>query len=283
MKTFKNILSASLLSGAVLSLVLSSCQKEFNPKSYAPPKPPPSFSGYSKSVDIEPTHLVAYWPFNGDLKDSISGTAGTATGTTSFVKGVEGQGLSLSGTSYVLSDVPAKVKSLHSFTMSTWVNMPLNTNGAIGLIDIAHTQNFWGNMDLFFDNGGSDTSGVLKVHAYNDATSTSGVDGWEGGYHVSQPWGHWTQVVITYNDSNGTFIVYYDGNPAGNNTPANFTPLDWTGLSKMVFGTLQFQTNPSLTSATGSQGWAGYLQGTLDQVRVYDEVLSAPQVSALYN
>ena len=75
MKTIKNILSAGFVTGAVLSLVLSSCQKEFNAKSYAPPKPPPSFSGYSSSKDIEPAHLVAYWPFSGNLKDSISGTA----------------------------------------------------------------------------------------------------------------------------------------------------------------------------------------------------------------
>ncbi|MGZ3836170.1 MAG: LamG domain-containing protein, partial [Mucilaginibacter sp.] len=62
-----------------------------------------------------------------------------------------------------------------------------------------------------------------------------------------------------------------------------FAPLDWSKAAKMVFGTLQFQTTPSLTTATGSQGWASYVNGQMDQVRVYNKVLSVSEVSALYN
>ncbi|MBS1529861.1 MAG: LamG domain-containing protein [Bacteroidetes bacterium] len=277
----KNILTGLLIT-TTISLALSSCQKEFNPKSYQPPKPPPSFSGYTNSKDIEPTHLVAYWPFSGDLKDSLSSTTGVNTGT-SFAGGVEGKGLQGANNAYVVSDVPSAIQNLHSFTMSVWINMPQNTTGAIGILDIAHSQNFWGNLDLFFDNGSTATTGVLKVHMYNDAGSTSGVDGWEGGYSVSNPWGTWIQVAVTYDDTAGKITVYYNGAPVGNNTPASFTPLNWSAATKMVFGTLQFQTTPSLTAATGSQGWAGYLLGSMDQVRFYDEVLSSTQVSALYN
>src|ERR1700757_5255176 len=110
MKTIKNILVAGLLSGAVAGAV-SSCQKEFNPKSYAPPKPPPSFNGYTSSKDIEPSHLVAYWPFSGDLKDSLSGTAGANTGT-GFTAGIKGQGLQGANNAYVVSDVPAAIQNL---------------------------------------------------------------------------------------------------------------------------------------------------------------------------
>ena len=222
---------------------------------------------------------MAYWPFSGNLKDSISGTAGVASGT-SFAAGVEGQGLKGADNSYVVSDVPAAVKTLHSFTLSIWVNMPKISN-AVGLVDIAHSQNFWGNLDVFFDNA-TDTSANIKVHAYNDAASTTGVDGWEV-YPVSHPWGAWRQIAITYDDSAGTITVYYDGNPVGHNTPTGFSPLNWSAATKMVFGTLQFQTTPSLTSGTGSQSWAGYVMGVLDQCRVYDEALSPTQVSALYN
>ncbi len=281
MKTFKNKITAGLVLGAVISLTLSSCQKEFNPKSYAPKKPLPSYSGYTASKDIEPAHLVSYWPFSGSLKDSLSATTAVATGT-GYGTGVIGQGLQGANNSYAVSDVPAAVKGIHSFTISLWVNMPQNV-GAVGLISIAHSQNFWGNFDVFFDNGGSATTGVLKVHMYNNAGSTSGVDGWEGGYTVSNPWNTWTQITVTYDDTTGTITVYYDGAQAGVNTPSGFSPLDWSAASKLAFGTLQFQTTPSLTSATGSQGWAGYVTGVLDQVRVYNEALSVTQVSALYN
>ncbi|HVS93604.1 MAG TPA: LamG-like jellyroll fold domain-containing protein [Mucilaginibacter sp.] len=282
MKTFKNILIAALLSGAVLSLVLSSCQKEFNPKSYAPPKPPPSFSGYSKSVDIEPTHLVAYWPFNGDLKDSISGTAGVSTGT-SFTQGIKGQALKGAENAYVISDVPAAIKALHSFTMTVWYNNPENTNGLINPVDIVNGTYFWGAMDFFIENPPADTSANIKLHMYNTAVGSNGADLWVGDFHISHPYNSWCQMVFTYNDNTGTAIVYFNGNQVGTATSATFAPLDWSNATKMVFGTVQFETNPSLTNATGSQPWANYITGAMEHVRFYDEVLSAPQVSALYN
>jgi hypothetical protein len=53
------------------------------------------------------------------------------------------------------------------------------------------------------------------------------------------------------------------------------------GASKIIFGTEQFQTTPSLGTAGGTQGWAGYLTGQLDEVRIYDVALSASDLKAL--
>lgn len=282
MNTLRHKFTAALAFVAASGLTLSSCQKEFNAKSYAPPKPPPSYFGYTNSKDIHPDKLVAYWPFSGNLKDSLSSTTGTATGT-SFAAGVKGQGLQGSNNGYVISDVPAAIKSLHSFTVSTWVNMPQNTTGAVGLLSIADDPNFWGTLDIFFDNGGTATTGVLKVHVYNRATGIKGADGWAGGYSVSKPWGTWIQIAVTYDDTAGVITVYYNGNVAGTVTPTGFAPLDWSGATKMVFGTLQFQTNPSLTGGATSQGWASYVTGVEDQVRFYSIPLSKNEVNALYN
>jgi hypothetical protein len=282
MKTIKNILITGFSMGAVLSLTLSSCQKEFNPKSYAPPKPPPSFSGYTNSAEIEPDHLVAYWPFSGDLKDSLSGTAGVATGT-SFSTGVEGQGLQGAPNSYVITAAPAAVKALHNFTFTVWYNMPENTNGIVNLIDVVNNQYFWGNLDIFIENPTNATTGQLKIHGFNNGASATGVDAWEGDYLISNAYNQWNQITVTYDDGAGTVTVYYNGASVGSNTPTGFAPLNWSGISQMVFGTVQFQTTPSLTSATGSQPWANFLTGKMDQVRVYNEVLSSTQISALYN
>lgn len=284
MKTIKNIFAAGLVTGTVMSLALSSCQKEFNPKSYAPPKPPPSFSGYTDSKEIEPAHLVAYWPFSGDLKDSISGTAGVATGT-SFTTGVEGKGLQGALNSYVITAAPTAITSLHSFTASVWYNMTeaQNSNGIVNLVDVVNSQYFWGNLDIFLENPKDQTTGQVKVHMFNNGASSTGVDGWEGDYTIDNAFGQWNQVTVTYNDSTGVITVYYNGTSIGSNTPTGFAPLNWSGVTQMVFGTVQFQTNPSLTSATGSQPWASYLTGAMDQVRFYDEVLSSTQISALYN
>ena len=49
----------------------------------------------------------------------------------------------------------------------------------------------------------------------------------------------------------------------------------------MVFGTVQFQTKPSLTSASAGEPWASYLTGLLDEVRIYNVALKDAEVDAL--
>ena len=51
----------------------------------------------------------------------------------------------------------------------------------------------------------------------------------------------------------------------------------------LVFGTVQFQTNPSLTTNTGAQDWASYLTGELDEVRLFNRALSAADVQKIYD
>ena len=289
MKTNKHIIIA-LLSGIALSLTLSSCQKGFDAKSYAPKKPLPKYDGYSNSKDIRPEALVAFWPFNGDLKDSLSSTTGVGTGT-SFGDGTKGKGLIATGNSYVVTNTPDAVKALTDFTISVWVKMPLNT-GAAGIVGVSHTSNFWGNFDIFYDNGGNATTGQLKVHVFNnaalaDAPNNGSSNAWEGAYAVTNPWDKWTHIAVTYTghytDSTSMVKVYYNGVSVGTNEVKAFAPLDWSKAGPMVFGTLQFQTNPSLTTNTGAQSWAAPVNGDIDQVRVYNAALSASQIDGLYN
>jgi len=285
MKTTKNTLKAMLLLGMAASLTITSCHKGFDPKSYAPSKPLPTFGGYSSSKDIEPASLVSYFPFTSGLADSVSGTVGVAAGT-SFATGLNGKGLQGADNAYVLYDTPSGIKALKSFTTSIWVNMPKN-NSAVGLMDLQNDQaggaGFWGSLAIFFDNGGTASTGVLKVHAFNVAGSSSGVDGWEGGYTVQDPWNKWINVTVAFDAGASTIYVYYNGDLAGKNTVTGFSPMDWSKANKMVFGTLQFQTTPSLTANTGAQGWAGYVTGVLDNIRFYSKALTATQVQALYN
>jgi hypothetical protein len=289
MKTFKNIIIAGIGTMAVV-FVLSSCQKGFDAKSYAPKRPLPKFDGYANSKDIQPGALVAYWPFNGDLKDSLSSVVGVGTGT-SFGDAVKGKGLIATGNSYVIVNTPDAVKSLTDFTISVWVKMPLNT-GAAGIVSVSHTSNFWGNFDIFFDNGGNATTGQLKVHVFNnaglaDAPNNGSSNAWEGSYAVTNPWDKWTHIAVTYTghytDSTSVVKVYYNGASAGTNEVKGFAPLDWSKAGPMIFGTLQFQTTPSLTTGSGAQGWAAPVNGNIDQVRVYNTALTSSQIDGLYN
>src|SRR5215217_8336501 len=82
---------------AAATVGLSSCQKEFDPSSYAPPL---NIGGYTSSKEIASSNLVAYWAFDGNLLDSVSNTAGVNTGT-AFSPGNKGQALQGAPNSYV--------------------------------------------------------------------------------------------------------------------------------------------------------------------------------------
>jgi hypothetical protein len=269
MKKLTNI----LMIPAMLACVgLSSCMKEFNPKSYAPPL---SIGGYTSTSQVAKANLVGYWSFNGNVVDSVSNTAGTAVGT-SFTGGVVGQALQGANNSYVVSATPAAIQNLTSFTFTSWVHSPQNTNGIVGIMDIAHADNFWGNLTVFWENGGTATSGNLKIHVNNN-----GVDAWLGNYAVADPWDKWINIAVSYDETSSTFKIYINGSILATKTQAGYGPLHFQLASNMVFGTVQFQTNPSLTSATTSQSWASYLTGQLDEVRIYNKALSDNDVSAI--
>jgi hypothetical protein len=282
MRTIKNIFIAGATAAAVV-FTISSCQKGFDAKSYAPVKPLPIYNGYSKSKDINPTNLVAYWAFNNSLIDSVSGTVGVATGT-SFGDGVaKGKGLQGALHSYVLSDASPALANLHSLTISTWVNTAPPSTGVIGFFSLANTKNFWGNLDMFFENGSDNTNGHLRFHlSQNDKDYTYAVD------NVPNLFNKWTNIAMSYDQTDGKCALYVNGNlnstgfaKAGTDTLKN--SLAFTNPGKVVFGCVQFMTTPSQTSGSGPQDWASFNTGGTDQVRVYNSVLSAGNISALYS
>lgn len=254
------------------SLLFSSCYKEFDPSSYQPPL---SIGGFTSSSEIAPSNLIGYWPFDETLVDNVTGNAGTNAGTT-FANGIKKQAMDGADNSYVLFTPGSEIINMESFTISCWVNSPQNTDGIVGLIDLSNTSAFWGNIDIFFENGSTADKALLKIHVTNN-----GVDAWLGNYELLNIWNIWTNISVTYDAATSTFNVYVNGSNIATQTIDGYGPLNFTNVGDMVFGTVQFQTTPSLTSASGSQDWAGFLLGLLDEVRIYNKALSDDEVGAL--
>ena len=252
--------------------IISSCYKKFDPKSYAPPL---NIGGFTSAREIAPTSLVGYWSFNGSLVDSTSNVAGTNGGTT-FINGIKGQAIQTTGNSYVVFNTGSAIQNLHSFTVSSWVNAPQNTTGIAGVLDIANSNSFWGNLTIFFENGGSANSGNLKIR-----TNNNGADAWLGNYAITDPWNKWINIAVTYDAATSTFKVFVNGSKIATQTQAGYGPLMFQNASKMVFGTVQFQTTPSLTTTHGTEPWASYLNGQMDEVRIYNIALSESEVGSL--
>ncbi|SOD18887.1 LamG domain-containing protein [Pedobacter xixiisoli] len=251
---------------------LTACQKDFDPASYAPPL---NISGYTASSQIAPSNLVAHWSFDGNLIDSVSKTAGTNKGT-SIDAGIKKQAFQGALNSYVLTQPSAKVKSLQSFTLTEWINTPPPSSGILGVFSLSNTTQFWGNLEIFIENGSTNEDGKLRIHINKNGDKTYALD------KVAGLFNKWIALAVSYDATTSTVKVYVNGSRVGAGTVTGLTgPLAWTDTGNVVFGTVQFQTSPSQTSGASAQGWASFLTGKIDEVRLYDKALSDIEVSSL--
>ncbi len=271
-KIIKQLLN-SISSVIIVSLLLSSCYKKFDPASYQPPF---TINGYTSSAEIGQGHLVGYWAFDGSYIDSVSGTAGTGTGT-SFTGGFKGQALQGALNSYVLASPSNAIRNMQSFTISEWVKTPPPSTGIIGIFTLSHPTLFWGNIEIFFENGSSNANGKLRVHIHhNGGDRTYAADG------IVNLFDAWINLSVTYDQSNSTVKIFVNGTQVSSGTVSNLSgPLSFTNVGNIVFGTTQFQTTPSQTTGSGSQPWASFLTGQIDEVRVYNKALSATELQSL--
>jgi len=266
------LLPVVLITVTAASFLLSACYKKFDPKTYAPAL---NIGGFTSAKEIAPANLIGYWAFNGSYVDSVSGIAGTNTGTT-FSGGIKGQAMQGALNSYVLFNPGTSIKTMSSFTITYWVNSPAPSTGIIGLVNLAKTDAFWGNINMFFENGGTNTDGKFRANIHNGTT-----DSWVAKDGIQNLFGVWTNLALSYNAGTSTFKLYKDGALISTNVAAGFGNLSFTNIGQIVFGCVHFQTIPSQTTGSGSQPWASYLTGQLDEVRIYNKALSDTEVNSL--
>ncbi|MDB5133192.1 MAG: LamG protein [Mucilaginibacter sp.] len=272
MKKITNILMIS----AGLVLCLSSCQKGFNAKSYAPPL---SVNGFTSSGQVAKSSLVGYWSFDGSLTDSVSGKAGINTGTSFAAKGIKGQALQGALNSYVLNAPAASIAGLQSYTISFWVNTPPPSVGIISPFALANTTGFWGNLELFFENGSSNTNGIVKLHVQQGNHDNFLVTS-----NLQNLFNKWISITISYDATSAVHTLYVNGSKVNSAVLGGISgPLVFPNIGNLVFGCDQFQTNPSQTSATQFPGFASFLTGQLDEFRIYNKALSDIEVSSIVN
>lgn len=253
-------------------VLFASCYKKYDPKSYQPAF---TINGYTSVAEIGAGSLVGYWAFNGNYVDSVSNTAATGVNT-SFTGGFKGQALQGSANGYVISDLPNAIKNMNSFTIDYWLNSPINSSGILAPIVISRNDQFWGALDMFYENGSTSSSGNLKVH-FNGQSEV-----WFTNGMITNPWGTWQNIALTYDAASSTFRLYQNGTQVASQTAAGLGNLVFPATAtKIIFGTEQFQTTPSLGTAGGAQSWASYLTGQLDEVRIYNKALSATDLQAL--
>jgi len=218
----------------------------------------------------------------------ISETNGTASGQVTFEDGPAFDAAQYDGSaeSYVLFDETADIADVTNFSISFWSFVEFideddndEIDGVIGLVNLSNTSSFWGNVDIFIENGSGPTDGAnMRIHVTNDDAET-----WIEYNNVTGIFDSWAHHVITY-DNVAKEFKYYINNSLELTTNADWDDdLNFQNAGPLVMGTVQFQTDPSLTTATDSQTWASYLTGNLDEIKIFNIALSDTRVEELYN
>lgn len=230
---------------------------------------------------------IFYMPFDGDYLELLSITPATKAGEPVFVDGKRGKALSFNATNKGYVTYPSDVVSnVNSFSVSFWVNPDLadpdgngQVDGIMGLVNFSNVKGFWGNLDWFVENGSKPSGTVIKTHV----TNGNGGESWVVLNGVPNFFGQWSHHVMTYNASDRKLRYYINGTVMVTVDAGWTNELSFKDRGPMVFGTVHFMTNPSLTTGSGAQDWASYLTGELDEIRMFNRALSDTDVQQIYN
>jgi len=281
----------------------------------------PPIGGYNSSDEVSSSNLVAKWSFDGNLNESVNGLTGTPTGA-AFTAGAKGQAWEGSSTEsrYATVDGASAIGALSSFSFSFWINtagtiapeVPGQGKGAQGIFALVKPNAFWGAMNLFLENPDASKPNRFLIKLLME-NKRSGVV-WQSQspvFNVDNAMNTWTHIVFTYDAATskmsayqggvlgaslsgpyspetgypGTYTVYANdpGDASNMNGAALYGNLDFGGsYSKVLFGSMQFETTPSLTSEAGGQDWATSFAGKLDEFRVYKAALTPAEVNAIF-
>lgn len=203
--------------------------------------------------------LVAYYPFNGNANDeSGNGNHGTIYGATLTGDrcGNTNSAYSFYG-DYIDIGKDSSLKMTDGLTISAWINMASYT---------PHYQN------IISDHAPNEvTEGPGKILRFECNTLqfiVGGIHGWGTSIYVKYTFdntmlGTWQHIVGTY-DRN-TVRLYLNGEEVD---------------SRLYTAPLTVNTNHILI---GKSGFGEYLNGIVDDVRIYNRALSASEVKIIYN
>ena len=186
---------------------------------------------------------LALYQLNGNANDVSGNYNGTWGGTEAYTTGVFGQAANFNGGSYISTN--GNISGGQDFTISLWCY--LNTSSAQ---ESLFTMGSATNNGFFIYRSGQqlalDSFGFTR---YNNNT-----------FFTENTWQH---LVITY--SSGTNNIYLDG-------------------SFVDTFSYTWNINASATTYIGAQiaGYSRYLNGKLDQVRIFNTALDPLEIEALY-
>jgi hypothetical protein len=284
----------------VLTTISTSCKKNDDPVDV----PLPPIGGYNNSNEVGAANLKAHWAFEGNGTEGKTGTAPeTSTGVTYTAGGAKGQAATFANGYLKYPAIAALTTTLSAYTVSAWVKISNNQtatpgSGTVSTFFTLSRPNEWiGNINLYAETGQALAANDSVKVKQGFGSSVSGTQIYENftklepwmvtentttpGKHVAGPnkiGGRWAQIIATWSGTDNKFIIYSDGakisSPAfevrGTNTTLVFDAPSFVYIG--AFGNV----------ATTTDTWNKPMNGSVDEIRVYNKALTAAEIDALY-
>jgi hypothetical protein len=266
----KNLLIKTTLLIAVV-LGITSCQKMDKP----------TLGDYPKDANPPGGPLKFYVAFDGTstnpLMNAVDSTHATfpSSNTSTVADGITGKSYKGSTTAFAKYPGVNEFTKSTSFTIALWIKGPPPTAG--GGTDFAFsldTKGYsWTNTKLFleFEDWSTASVGNGKFYIMDQWVEYINADGMPNVFN-----GNWHQLVFTYNGTDSKLTAYIDGVLFKTNTVGTLGPVDVGAFDSFTIGGPNQYTHDQNT-------WMGFWEGNIDQFRLYSTVLTASEVTALYN
>ena len=209
----------------------------------------------SNTVSLYIKRLVGYWPFDGNLTDTVAGNHGT--GSAVYAEGIIGGGQAInfvSGSSLIT--IPTTAHTNTAWTISVWDKSDASMAGAVWESIVCATN-------------GQSTTGY-EIFEFDRLDKYRYVLGFNigGDYHYTNvsydyPRGVWHFNTIVFEPVTGITTWYIDGEVF-----SAFEGVNFTAFAGLYVGNSKDLTQPFI--------------GIVDDLRLYNYPLSADEVAALY-
>jgi hypothetical protein len=263
----------------------------------------PPIGGYNNANEVAATSLKAYWPLNGNGKESISNTSPSSTVATTYVAGIKGEAASFNSGYMAYPAITALNTTSGSASISCWAKVT-NTKLVAGgpsnispIFSLTRTGETFGNLNLLAETHGLTTSdsiqmkGVFRIKNTDgsefggDAVNMIKQESWMDNTHTwaaNKIGGKWAHVVYIFDGPTGTNKLYVNGVKISNSAwevrnGGAAKPLNHFLPTRPVIGALE-----TVANGTNTDAWNAALKGQVDELRVYDKALTPSEIGALY-
>ena len=208
------------------------------------PQPPPGTPGLTG---------VAFYPLDGTTEDAAGDRDATLVGGPAYVAARNGQGVELNGSSQFVDTGAPVLDTASDYTAAAWVKL----DRADGAFQTVVSQDGPANSDFFLQYSGADQRFAMSFVGVRALAP------------VAPEVGRWYHLTGVRDSVKGELRLYVDGELAGT---ANACLSQATPAGNTVIGRGKYGGNP-----------VDHLDGTVDQVHLYDRALSAAEIKELYD